>query len=231
MIYPLAALFLLWLALSRSGAFPRLVPTMAPGTYEKLASVAAVAVALLVLVRGNVWAALAVFGVALWLLGRASRRPSSAARTHMSRVRSAMIEMDFDQARARMTGRIIAGPYEGNALDRLDQAQCETILGMCRRDDPDGARLLEAYLHRRFAGWRPAGEAHADARSAWARGSSRMSEDEAYEVLGLRRGAARDEVVRAHRAVMKKWHPDQGGTADLAARANEAKEILLRRHA
>ena len=57
-----------------------------------------------------------------------------------------------------------------------------------------------------------------------------MSEDEAYEVLGLRRGASRDEIVRTHRAVMKKWHPDQGGTADLAARANEAKEVLLRRH-
>ena len=58
-----------------------------------------------------------------------------------------------------------------------------------------------------------------------------MSEDEAYEVLGLRRGATREEVVRAHRTVMKKWHPDHGGTADLAARANEAKEVLLRRHA
>ena len=88
MIYPLAALFLLWLALSRSGAFPRLVPTMAPGTYEKLASVAAVAVALLVLVRGNVWADLAVFGVALWLLGRASRRPSSAADRKSTRLNS-----------------------------------------------------------------------------------------------------------------------------------------------
>jgi DnaJ domain len=233
MIYPLAAIVLLWLALSRSGAFPRLFPFMTPGTLEKLASVASVAVALLVLVRGNVWAALLIFGVALWLLGRSSRRPEAASstRTHVSRVRSAMIEMDFDQARARMTGRIIAGPYEGNALDRLDQAQCETVYRMCQRDDPDGARLLEAYFHRRFAGWRPAGEAHADTRSARARGSSRMSEDEAYEVLGLRRGAARDEVVRAHRAVMKKWHPDQGGTADLAARANEAKEVLLRRHA
>ena len=231
MIYPLAAVFLLWLALSRSGAFPRLFPTMVPGTYEKLASVAAVALALLVLVRGNVWAALVIFGVALWLLGRGSRRSTSASRTHVSRVRSAMIEMDFDQAKARMTGRIIAGPYEGNALERLDQAQCETVHRMCRRDDPDGARLLEAYLHRRFAGWRPAGDADADPGPARARGTSRMSEDEAYEVLGLRRGAARDEVVRAHRAVMKKWHPDQGGTADLAARANEAKEVLLRRHA
>ena len=50
------------------------------------------------------------------------------------------------------------------------------------------------------------------------------------QVLGLRRGASRDEIVRSHRTVMKKWHPDQGGTADLAVRANEAKEVLMRRY-
>ena len=228
MIVPLAAILVLWLALSKSGLLPKL--GMVPGTYEKLASVAAVLAALFVLVRGNVWAALVLFGFGLWLLGRGARL-SASRRTHVSRVRSAMIEMDFDQSRATMAGRIIAGPYEGNALERLDRAQCETVLLMCRRDDPDGARLLEAYLHRRFPGWRPAGQGDADAGAGRARTTSRMSEDEAYEVLGLRRGAARDEIVRAHRAVMKKWHPDQGGTADLAARANEAKEVLLRRHA
>ncbi len=230
MIYPLAAIVILWLVLSRSGAFPRLLPAMTPGIAEKLTSVATVVAAIAVLLRGNVWAALLLFGVGLWLLGRASRRASSA-RTNVSRVRSATIEMDYHQARGTMSGRIIAGPYEGNGLDRLDRGQCETVYRMSLRDDPDGARLLEAYFHRRFAGWSPAAQGHGDAGDQRARSTSRMSEDEAYEVLGLRRGAARDEIVRAHRTVMKKWHPDQGGTADLAARANEAKEVLLRRHA
>lgn len=229
MIYPLAALFILWLVLSRSNAFPRLLLTMTPGLYQKVASVLAVVAALLVLLRGNVWVALLLFGSGLWLLGRASRRARSA-RTNISRIRSAMIEMDYHQAHGTMSGRIIAGPHEGIELERLDRQQCDTVHAMCRRDDPDGARLLEAYFHRRFPGWRPAGQGDEDPGEHRARPSSRMSEDEAYEVLGLRRGASRDEIVRSHRAVMKKWHPDQGGTADLAARANEAKEVLLRRH-
>ena len=230
MIYPIAATLILWLLLSRSNLLPKV--RVSAAALGKFVSVMAVLASFAVLLRGNVWAALVTFGLGLWLLGRASR-PNGAAVTHgaatISRVRSAMIEMDYDHADGAMTGRIIAGPHEGHSLDGLDAGQCETIHTICRRDDPEGARLLEAYLHRRFPGWRPAGQPDGDAGERRARHSSRMSEDEAYEVLGLRRGAAREEIVRSHRTVMKKWHPDQGGTADLAARANEAKEVLLRR--
>ncbi len=57
-----------------------------------------------------------------------------------------------------------------------------------------------------------------------------MSEREAYELLGLAEGATREEITRRHRRMMKKYHPDHGGSTDLAARVNEAKDVLMRRH-
>ena len=57
-----------------------------------------------------------------------------------------------------------------------------------------------------------------------------MAQDEAYELLGLAQGASREEIARAHRTLMKRFHPDHGGSTDVAARVNEAKDVLMRRH-
>ena len=82
---------------------------------------------------------------------------------------------------------------------------------------------------RRFPGWRDdAGEgAHDSASETRASGGGPMSVDEAWEVLGLNPGASRADIKRAHRKLMKKLHPDQGGSTYLAAKINQAKDLLL----
>ena len=134
--------------------------------------------------------------------------------------------MELDHDSGAMRGRILTGPHEGRTLDALDLT---TLLGFLPEIDGESRALLAAYLDRREPGWRDHAERDTDAGSA-ATGGGKMTEEEAYQILGLQPGASAEEIGRAHRSLMKKLHPDQGGSTYLAARVNQAKDVLLRHH-
>jgi len=55
----------------------------------------------------------------------------------------------------------------------------------------------------------------------------KMTTAEAREILGVKPDASREEIIRAHKRMMQKVHPDRGGTDLLAAQLNQAKDTLL----
>ncbi len=55
-----------------------------------------------------------------------------------------------------------------------------------------------------------------------------MNLEEAYRVLELKRNATREDVLAAYRNLMKRNHPDQGGSTYFATKLNEAKDLLLK---
>ncbi len=57
--------------------------------------------------------------------------------------------------------------------------------------------------------------------------AGRMSREEALEVLGLAPGATPEEIRAAHHRLMRAAHPDAGGSNWLAARINQARDVLL----
>lgn len=234
MPYILAGLVVFWLILSALRAFARANPTALVQAVRMSVGGVALLLAAFLLLRGGIDIALPLGGFGAWLLAnRSGAWFGGKGAGASSRVRSAMIEMELDLASGAVRGVVLAGADEGKSLDEMSRPQCEALYRLCLRDDPDGARLLEAYFDRRFPGWRAAGDAWGDARGQQAHAAPRpgvMSEDEAYEVLGLHKGASRDDVVRSHRSLIKKLHPDHGGSTDLAARVNEAKDVLMRRH-
>ena len=144
-----------------------------------------------------------------------------------SRVRSQFFEMKLDHDSGTLTGRIVAGPHAGHSLDEFDLPQ---LAAMIPDLDGESVALLESYLDRRFPAWRQDAQGNAAGGQRRAASSGKMTDEEAYQILGLQPGAGRDEISRAHRTLMKKLHPDQGGSTYLAARVNEAKDTLLRTH-
>jgi hypothetical protein len=233
MIYLLAGLVIAWVALQAIRMAARAKPAEVVALVRRGGAALMFAVAVFLLMKGQFEVAAFAAGLGGYLsfrdLGTSrGRRPSPAG---ISRVRSAMIEMEFESRSGSMRGTVLAGPDEGAALDQLSRGRCDSLYRLCLSVDPDGARLLEPYFDRRFPGWRAArhDERDAGAGGPAASRASGMSENEAYQVLGLPQGASRDEVVRSHRTLIKRLHPDQGGTTDLAARVNEAKDVLMRR--
>jgi hypothetical protein len=130
----------------------------------------------------------------------------------ISRVRSAFLEMELDHDTGTMRGRILAGPHEGATLDSLDVA----TLAACLPDiDEESQALLMAYLDRREPGWREHAQAGAATGKGRAWSSGKMTEEEAYQILGVQPGASAEEIGRAHRTLMKKLHPTKGGRRTL----------------
>jgi hypothetical protein len=238
MIYLLGGAFLFFLVLRALRAFADANPAALALVMRRGGGGVALLAAVLFLLRGRLDMAIGLGGLGAWLLGlrngsllRMFKSSGGRGARKVSCVRSAMIEMELDHESGKMRGTVLAGPDEGKSLDALTRPQCEALHDLCCRDDPEGARLIEAYLDRRFAGWRAAAQNQRDpGRRSTRRRAGAMSEDEAYEVLGLQKGAPEEEVVRSHRSLMKKLHPDHGGSTDLAARVNEAKDVLMRRH-
>jgi len=144
-----------------------------------------------------------------------------------SQVCSEYLEMILDHDSGKLAGRILAGPHAGHSLDEFDLPQ---LAAMMPGFDAESVALLESYLDRRFPAWRENAERNTAGGQRRAASSGKMTDEEAYQILGLQPGSSRDEIGRAHRSLMKKLHPDQGGSTYLAARVNEAKDILLRTH-
>ena len=142
-----------------------------------------------------------------------------------SSISTAYLDMLLDHDSGEMTGTVRRGVHEGRELGGMSLEDLLVLRGECTGDDPQSASILEAYLDRRFgSGWRsddePAG--------APPNGSDGvMTPEEAYRFLGLEPGASPDEIRRAHRRMMKNFHPDHGGSDYIAAKLNEAKSILL----
>lgn len=221
----IVALVVLWYALN---AFRGANPAMLARAAKLIGGVLSLSAATLIGVRGNLAVAIPLGLFGLGLLGWAPFGPAGfSARTQrgagqQSKVRSQFLEMTLDHDSGALSGHVVAGPQAGQPLADFD---LPGLLQLIRGFDEDSRALLAGYLDRRFPDWRATAGADASAgANPPLRG--KMTREEAYQILGLAAGASSEEIVQAHRNLMKRLHPDQGGSTWLAARVNEARDLL-----
>jgi uncharacterized membrane protein len=149
--------------------------------------------------------------------------PGTGQRTE---VRTSFLKAWIDHGTGDVGGTVLSGRFAGRTLDSLADGELLELHAECAAD-ADSRRVLEAYLDRRLgADWRNAQQP--PPHGSPPRGPrTDMTRDEALAVLGLAEGASEDEIKAAHRRLIQRMHPDVGGTADLAARINRAKDVLL----
>jgi DnaJ-domain-containing protein 1 len=224
----IALILVLWLAKSFAKADPKYLIRVG----RTAGGIVALASAAFLGVRGQLSVAVPLGLTGLGLLGYIPLGRSGfwtgdhKSAGQMSQVRSNFLTLELDHDTGAMTGEITAGRLAGTKLDTLELS---TLVGLLGEFDVESRDLLAAYLDRRHPGWREDAQGDPAAGSGPPR-SGKMTKEEAYQILGLEPGASADEIGRAHRGLMKKLHPDQGGSTYLAARVNEAKDVLLRRH-
>jgi len=173
---------------------------------------------------------LAAFGLALVGGGRlgglggvlGSSRKSPGQTSHVGTER---LEMELDHDTGHMDGKCLAGRLAGRALSSLSDREAIELYQEFLADGHKEASLMEAYLDWRVPDWRDqSSDTRAERRS---RAKSRMTPEEARAVLEVGPDASDEDIRQAHRRLMMKMHPDLGGSTYLAARINEAKEVLL----
>jgi len=233
MVYFLAGCALLVVLILGARLVAQVNPRKLAFGMRKVGGVALFAVAGFLALRGALPIAIPLAAFALALVGAGSgaglggafgtAQKSSGQTSHVETER---LEMELDHDSGHMDGKCLAGRFAGRALSSLSDREAIELYLEFATDGLKEAALMEAYLDWRVADWRDRaddGAARGRARSK----SGRMSREEARAVLEVGQDASDKDIRQAHRRLMKKMHPDHGGSTYLAARINEAKEVLL----
>ena len=198
------------------------------------AGVAALAGAGFLVFRGLIGYAMSMAALGSWLLWGTGGLPwggfpSSPTKSQgqTSRVVTDHLEVELDHDTGAIRGQVRKGTFAGRELEGLAPLEMAQLWQDCRFADPQSAQILEVYLDRVHPTWRE-DLSRREGEDGAGTSSGKMTREQALEVLGLKPGASEDDIRRAHRELMMKVHPDHGGSTFLAAKLNEAKDVLLK---
>ena len=137
-------------------------------------------------------------------------------------LRSESLEIKVNIGNGSIDGKVLKGEFAGQALSSLNREQLDPLLAQWRSNDPQAARLLSAYLARRFQS-----TGSEQYQQQYSQPDTATATAEAWQILGLEEGASKEDIIKAHKRLIQKLHPDRGGNDYLAAKINAAKDTLI----
>lgn len=133
------------------------------------------------------------------------------------------LDMALDHGTGALSGHVKQGQFAGRDLAAMTPDDL-MALHVELAGDGQSRQLLETYLERRLGpDWRGA----APGPSTPAAPPGAMTEAEARAILGVGPDDGPEAIRAAHHRLMKKLHPDLGGSTYLAGRINAARDFLL----
>lgn len=117
----------------------------------------------------------------------------------------------------QLSGTILKGPHAGKNIQELSADDLNELEQFYRERDSKSFYLIKfARKGAKFGG-----------QQTPPPNFTNPSRDEALQILGLSGNPSREDIISAHRRLINKLHPDRGGSDFLAARVNQARDILL----
>jgi CysZ protein len=164
---------------------------------------------------------------ALWVRGFKGPSGQGYQSATQSRVATRCVLLIIDHLSGKITGEMLCDPAPGQTLAETETQDLVELLHRCYANDPDSADALEVYLERERGVKASETQGYRRASDAERARPERMPPDEARAILGVDQQAGVHEIRAAHRRLIQRLHPDRGGSDYLAAKINEAKQILL----
>lgn len=145
-----------------------------------------------------------------------------------SSIETSLLTMIINHDTGQMEGIIRVGRFADKKLTECSEEQLFRLYQQAENNHQDSLSVLNAYLDRVIGGqWRQRFESE-KADKVKQTDTNEMSTSEALDILGINSDASREEIIKAHRKLIQKLHPDRGGSHYLAAKLNQAKALLLK---
>jgi len=139
-----------------------------------------------------------------------------------SSMQTPFIKLQIDMLSGELMGEVLQGEFVGQKLQQLSLEQLQQLLALYRQQDANSANLLVAYLNRAYPGW-----SGGSAGAGYAPSDTSMTEQQARDILGVPSSADKADIIKAHKRLIQKLHPDRGGSDYLAVQVNQARDLLM----